>query len=34
MLQDICVADLSNAVKVNGYTCKDTAQVTPQDFYF
>ena len=22
------------AVKVNGYTCKDTTQVTPQDFYF
>ncbi|KAG2284123.1 hypothetical protein Bca52824_055343 [Brassica carinata] len=34
MLQDICVADLSNAVKVNGYTCKDTTQVTPEDFYF
>ncbi|CAN7045647.1 unnamed protein product [Brassica rapa subsp. trilocularis] len=34
MLQDICVADLSNAVKVNGYTCKDGTQVTPEDFYF
>ncbi|CAH8382065.1 unnamed protein product [Eruca vesicaria subsp. sativa] len=34
MLQDVCVADLSNAVKVNGYTCKDTTQVTPEDFYF
>ncbi|CAN8255832.1 unnamed protein product [Cochlearia groenlandica] len=34
MLQDVCVADLSNAVKVNGYTCKDTTQVIPEDFYF
>ncbi|CAH2044485.1 unnamed protein product [Thlaspi arvense] len=33
MLQDVCVADLSNAVKVNGYTCKDSTQVTPEDFY-
>ncbi|VVB15199.1 unnamed protein product [Arabis nemorensis] len=34
MLQDVCVADLSNAVKVNGYTCKASTQVTPEDFYF
>ncbi|CAA7017191.1 unnamed protein product [Microthlaspi erraticum] len=34
MLQDFCVADLSNAVKVNGYTCKDSTQVTPENFYF
>ncbi|KAF2571720.1 hypothetical protein F2Q70_00000367 [Brassica cretica] len=34
MLQDFCVADLSNAVRVNGYTCKDSTQVTPEDFYF
>ncbi|EOA22223.1 hypothetical protein CARUB_v10002810mg [Capsella rubella] len=34
MLQDVCVADLSNAVKVNGYTCKDSTQMTPEDFYF
>ncbi|KFK26424.1 hypothetical protein AALP_AA8G246600 [Arabis alpina] len=34
MLQDVCVADLSNAVKVNGYTCKDSTQITPEDFYF
>ena len=24
----------NEAVKVNGYTCKDTTQVTPEDFYF
>ncbi|KAF3603352.1 hypothetical protein F2Q69_00039130, partial [Brassica cretica] len=30
MLQDFCVADL----KVNGYPCKDPAQVTPEDFYY
>ncbi|CAH8259511.1 unnamed protein product [Arabidopsis lyrata] len=34
MLQDFCVADLSNGVKVNGYPCKDPAKVTPEDFYF
>ncbi|CAH8361971.1 unnamed protein product [Eruca vesicaria subsp. sativa] len=34
MLQDVCVADLSNAVKVNGYTCKDSTQITPEHFYF
>ncbi|CAN8265252.1 unnamed protein product [Cochlearia groenlandica] len=34
MLQDFCVADLSSAVKVNGYICKDATQVTPEDFYF
>ncbi|KAG8368998.1 hypothetical protein BUALT_Bualt15G0104500 [Buddleja alternifolia] len=32
MLQDICVADLSSAVKVNGYTCK--SNVTAEDFFF
>ncbi|KAJ0248501.1 germin-like protein subfamily 2 member 5 [Hirschfeldia incana] len=44
MLQDVCVADLSNGIAgeifkvddawVNGYTCKDSTQVTPQDFYY
>nr|AAM64487.1 germin-like protein [Arabidopsis thaliana] len=34
MLQDFCVADLSNGLKVNGYPCKDPAKVTPEDFYF
>uniref|UniRef100_M4ERK4 Cupin type-1 domain-containing protein n=1 Tax=Brassica campestris TaxID=3711 RepID=M4ERK4_BRACM len=32
MLQDFCVADLKGE-KVNGYRCKDPAQVTPEDFY-
>ncbi|XP_010464151.1 PREDICTED: germin-like protein subfamily 2 member 3 [Camelina sativa] len=34
MLQDFCVADLANGVKVNGYPCKDPTKVTPEDFYF
>ncbi|KAF0927567.1 hypothetical protein E2562_034369 [Oryza meyeriana var. granulata] len=33
LLQDICVADLTSAVKVNGFACKTTA-VTEDDFYF
>ncbi|PIN08208.1 hypothetical protein CDL12_19217 [Handroanthus impetiginosus] len=32
MLQDICVADLTSDVKVNGYPCKSTA--TAEDFFF
>lgn len=32
MLQDFCVADVKGE-KVNGYRCKDPAQVTPEDFY-
>ncbi|GLT45403.1 hypothetical protein SLA2020_192360 [Shorea laevis] len=34
VLQDICVADLSSEVKINGYTCKNAATVTPNDFFF
>ncbi|KAL6495031.1 hypothetical protein OROGR_030950 [Orobanche gracilis] len=32
MLQDICVADLTSSVKVNGFPCKSNA--TPDDFFF
>nr|CAD1833752.1 unnamed protein product [Ananas comosus var. bracteatus] len=32
MLQDICVADLTSTVKVNGFVCK--ADVTADDFFF
>ncbi|XP_008800295.1 germin-like protein 5-1 [Phoenix dactylifera] len=32
MLQDLCVADLNSAVKVNGFVCK--ANVTEDDFFF
>ncbi|XP_006654206.1 germin-like protein 5-1 [Oryza brachyantha] len=32
LLQDICVADLTSAVKVNGFACK--AAATEEDFYF
>ncbi|GLT30094.1 hypothetical protein SLA2020_049150 [Shorea laevis] len=34
VLQDLCVADLSSEVKINGYTCKNAATVTPKDFFF
>ncbi|GLT88481.1 hypothetical protein SLE2022_065060 [Rubroshorea leprosula] len=34
LLQDLCVADLSAGVKVNGYACKNAATVTSNDFYF
>jgi hypothetical protein len=35
-LQDFCVADLSptNPVKVNGFPCKRSANVTSKDFLF
>ncbi|ESW35273.1 hypothetical protein PHAVU_001G221200 [Phaseolus vulgaris] len=32
-LQDLCVADLASAVKVNGFTCKDAAKVNASDFF-
>ncbi|XP_058077097.1 germin-like protein 5-1 [Magnolia sinica] len=34
MLQDICVADRTGAVKVNGFICKDAAKVNSSDFFF
>ncbi|KAI9099038.1 hypothetical protein K1719_024805 [Acacia pycnantha] len=34
LLQDICVALPSSGVKVNGYACKDEANVTVDDFFF
>lgn len=33
-LQDICVADLASTVKVNGFVCKDSADVTVNDFIY
>ncbi|XP_054803361.1 germin-like protein subfamily 2 member 4 [Prosopis cineraria] len=33
-LQDLCVALPSSSVKVNGYACKDEANVTAADFFF
>uniref|UniRef100_A0A1J3D5U8 Germin-like protein n=1 Tax=Noccaea caerulescens TaxID=107243 RepID=A0A1J3D5U8_NOCCA len=33
MLQDLCVADLSSGIKINGFPCKDAASVTPSDFF-
>ncbi|OVA16588.1 Germin [Macleaya cordata] len=34
LLQDICVADRSSAVKLNGFSCKEAANVTAADFFF
>ncbi|KAM7275546.1 hypothetical protein ACFE04_017412 [Oxalis oulophora] len=33
-LQDLCVADSSAGIKVNGFACKPDSSVTPDDFYF
>ena len=33
-LQDFCVADMDAGVLVNGYPCKDRANVTSDDFAF
>ncbi|KAG6594417.1 Germin-like protein 8-2, partial [Cucurbita argyrosperma subsp. sororia] len=32
-LQDFCVADTENPVKVNGFVCKDPMQVNADDFF-
>ncbi|KAF5175458.1 Germin-like protein [Thalictrum thalictroides] len=34
MLQDICVADLSSGIKINGFGCKELSNVTAADFFF
>ncbi|XP_021281570.1 germin-like protein subfamily 2 member 1 [Herrania umbratica] len=34
LLQDICVADLSSGVKVNGFPCKNPSSVGADDFFF
>lgn len=33
-LQDVCVADPSSGVKVNGFACKNTASISADDFFF
>ncbi|KAK4273354.1 hypothetical protein QN277_021773 [Acacia crassicarpa] len=33
LLQDLCVADLSSGVKVNGFSCKDSSKVDAWDFF-
>ncbi|XP_028779411.1 rhicadhesin receptor-like [Neltuma alba] len=32
-LQDLCVADLTSEVKVNGFVCKDASAVNASDFF-
>ncbi|KAF5743862.1 GERMIN-LIKE protein 10 [Tripterygium wilfordii] len=34
LLQDLCVAKPSSGIKVNGFACKDEANVTEADFFF
>ncbi|KAF5462912.1 hypothetical protein F2P56_018878 [Juglans regia] len=34
LLQDVCVADLASGVKVNGFLCKDIANISAADFFF
>ncbi|XP_040994511.1 germin-like protein subfamily 2 member 1 [Juglans microcarpa x Juglans regia] len=34
LLQDVCVADLASGLKVNGFTCKDVANISAADFFF
>ncbi|XP_022146354.1 germin-like protein subfamily 2 member 4 [Momordica charantia] len=34
LLQDLCVAAPSKGIKVNGFPCKDEANVTALDFFF
>ncbi|XP_065859935.1 germin-like protein subfamily 2 member 4 [Euphorbia lathyris] len=33
-LQDLCVADKSSEIKLNGFPCKNEANVTEADFFF
>ncbi|KAG6679069.1 hypothetical protein I3842_14G112800 [Carya illinoinensis] len=33
LLQDVCVADLASGLKVNGFTCKDVANISAADFF-
>ncbi|XP_068656836.1 germin-like protein 8-2 [Aristolochia californica] len=34
LLQDFCVADLNNTIRVNGFVCKDPMQAVAEDFFF
>ncbi|KMT13154.1 hypothetical protein BVRB_4g086930 [Beta vulgaris subsp. vulgaris] len=34
MLQDVCVADRTSGILVNGFTCKNMTMITPEDFFF
>ncbi|XWS58036.1 hypothetical protein CRYUN_Cryun08bG0000700 [Craigia yunnanensis] len=34
LLQDVCVADLSSGVKVNGFPCKNPSSIGANDFFF
>ncbi|XP_022993950.1 germin-like protein subfamily 2 member 2 [Cucurbita maxima] len=33
-LQDLCIADTSKGTKVNGFPCKEDANITAADFFF
>uniref|UniRef100_A0A803MKR8 Uncharacterized protein n=1 Tax=Chenopodium quinoa TaxID=63459 RepID=A0A803MKR8_CHEQI len=34
MLQDICVADPTSGIMVNGFPCKNISMMTAEDFFF
>ncbi|XP_062156930.1 germin-like protein subfamily 2 member 4 [Alnus glutinosa] len=34
LLQDVCVADLTSGVNVNGFTCKSLTNISAADFFF
>ncbi|XP_008466206.1 germin-like protein subfamily 2 member 4 [Cucumis melo] len=34
LLQDLCVADTSKGIKVNGFPCKEDTNITASDFFF
>ncbi|XP_021911189.1 germin-like protein subfamily 2 member 4 [Carica papaya] len=34
MLQDLCVADRTSGIAINGFVCKATANITADDFFF
>ncbi|KMT16196.1 hypothetical protein BVRB_3g053550 [Beta vulgaris subsp. vulgaris] len=34
MLQDVCVADRTSGILMNGFSCKNMTMITPEDFFF
>lgn len=34
LLQDICVAELTGGIKINGFACKNASKVNATDFFF
>ncbi|XP_050235813.1 germin-like protein subfamily 2 member 4 isoform X2 [Mercurialis annua] len=34
MLQDLCVANISSGVRLNGFPCKEESNITAEDFFY